>query len=206
MDYGLDGFHIFMLASYHQRDCTLNLNQLDFTTCDLAPLDEPISAAEVKKAILEMHPEKAPGLDGFTGLFFRHCWDVISSDFMAAVRKLETANLQALHLLNSAYLSLLPKVPDAVTPKDFRPISLLHSFSKIIAKVMALRLQPFMKELISPCQNAFIKGRVIHDNFVYVQGLAKAIRQKKIPAILMKLDISKAFDSVSWEFLIQLRF
>ena len=81
-----------LLGSYHQRDSTLNLSQLNFTTCDLSLLDEPISNAEVKKAILEMHPEKAPGPDGFTGLFYRHCWDIICSDFMAAVRKLESAN------------------------------------------------------------------------------------------------------------------
>ena len=193
-----------LLGSYHPRECTLNIASLDFSTCNLEVLDDPISVEEVKKAIFEMHPEKAPGPDGFTGLFYRHCWAAICTDFMAAVRKLETANSQGLYLLNSAYLSLVPKVPDASSPKDFRPISLLHSFSKIIAKVLALRMQPLMKELISPCQNAFIKGRVIHDNFIYVQGLAKALRQKKIPAVLMKLDISKAFDSVSWEFLIQL--
>ena len=49
---------------------------------------------------------------------------------------------------------------------DFRPISLIHSFAKIIAKVMAMRLAPHMNRLISKSQSAFIKKRSIHDNFM----------------------------------------
>jgi hypothetical protein len=58
-----------------------------------------------------------------------------------------------------------------------------------------------MNELISPCQNAFIRKRSIHDNFVYVQSQAKFLCQTKSPAVMIKLDIEKAFDTVSWEFL-----
>ena len=69
---------------------------------------------------------------------------------------------------------------------------------------MATRLHPLMKDLIAPCQNAFIKGRSIHDIFMYVQGVIHALKHKKTPALMLKLDISKAFDSVSWEFLLKL--
>ena len=99
---------------------------------------------------------------------------------------------------------LLPKHAGANSPQDFRPISLIHTFAKVAANVLALRLQPKLDTLISQCQNAFLKGRVIHDNFMYVQSLARALRQKKIPALLLKLDISKAFDSISCEFLLKL--
>jgi hypothetical protein len=43
---------------------------------------------------------------------------------------------------------------------------------------------------------------VIHDNFVLVRAQTKLLRQKKTPALLLKLDIKKAFDSISWEFLL----
>ena len=61
-----------------------------------------------------------------------------------------------------------------------------------------------MQSLVSQCQNAFIKGRATHDNFMYVQSLTKCLRQKKFPSLLLKIDISKAFDTVAWEFLLQL--
>jgi hypothetical protein len=43
--------------------------------------------------------------------------------------------------------------------KDFWPISLIHSFSKVLTKVLALRLAPHMNNLVSPNQSAFIRGR-----------------------------------------------
>jgi retron-type reverse transcriptase len=131
-------------------------------------------------------------------------WHIIKDDVMKAIKLLENAGTQGLHLLNNALMVLLPKSSEAVSPGDFRPISLVHSFGKLFTKILAKRLQPQMSDLVAPCQNAFIRGRSIHDNFVYVQGVVHSLRKKKIPSLMMKLDISKAFDSVSWEFLLKL--
>jgi hypothetical protein len=57
---------------------------------------------------------------------------------------------------------------------DFRPISLIHAFTKILTKALALRLATHMRSLISPCQSAFIKGKNIHDNYLYVHNIARA--------------------------------
>jgi hypothetical protein len=72
------------------------------------------------------------------------------------------------HWLNSANIALLPKKEGAEDVVDFRPISLIHAIAKIIVKVLALRLGPYMNELVSNAQGAFIKKRSIHDNFLYV--------------------------------------
>jgi len=63
---------------------------------------------------------------------------------------------------------------------------------------------PFSKKtrLVSPNQSAFVKGRCIHDNFVLVQQTAKVLHNLKGPRIRLKLDISKAFDLLSWAFLL----
>jgi mannosylglycoprotein endo-beta-mannosidase len=92
----------------------------------------------------------------------------------------------------------------ALEPKDFRPISLIHSFAKILTKVLANRLAMYIDRLISTSQSAFIKRRCIQENFMYVRGLARHYHRTKTPACLIKLDITKAFDSVSWEYLIEL--
>ena len=107
-------------------------------------------------------------------------------------------------LLNSAFITLQPKKEGADQPKDFRPISLVHSFAKLITKLLANRLAGHLQQMVSPNQNAFIKGRFIQDNFMLVQQTARFLHQQKQPRILLKLDISKAFDSVSWPFLIEI--
>jgi hypothetical protein len=85
--------------------------------------------------------------------------------------------------------------------KDFSLISLVHSFANLIIKLMANRLAGRLNEMVSPIKSAFIKGHFIQDNFVLVQQTAKFLQQQNQPRILLKLDISKAFDSVSWPFL-----
>jgi hypothetical protein len=81
--------------------------------------------------------------------------------------------------------------------KDFRPISLVHSFAKLVAKLLATRLALRMPKLVSAKQSAFIRGRCIHDNFVLVRQSVVALHRKKITALLLKLDMAKAFDSIS---------
>lgn len=100
---------------------------------------------------------------------------MIRVDFMAAVGRLMQGDVNKLHLLNSAYITLLPKTAEAVEVKDYRPISLIHSFARIITKAMANRLANKLSTLISPCQSAFVKGRCIHDNFILVQQTTRAL-------------------------------
>jgi hypothetical protein len=99
---------------------------------------------------------------------------------------------------------LLPKKDGAEDIGDFHPISLIHAIAKIIAKVLALRLSPMMPTLISNAQSAFIRNRSIHDNFLFVRNFARKLHQNKTPALLFKLDIKKAFDSVRWDYLLEL--
>lgn len=51
-------------------------------------------------------------------------------------------------------------------------------------------------------QNTFIRGHTIHDNFKYVQRPVVLFRKKKKPKMLLKLDISKAVDTLAWQFLL----
>jgi hypothetical protein len=118
-----------------------------------------------------MPQDKAPGPDGFTGHFFKKCWPLIHPDIMAAIHSLYNLRCKDLDLLNKANIILIPRKDGALSIGDFRPISLIHGVAKIVTKVLALRLTPFLSELISPCQSAFIKKRSIHDNFLYVRNL-----------------------------------
>lgn len=97
----------------------------------------------------------------------------------------------------------MPKKEEALSPIEFRPISLGHSFAKLVTKVLENRLAPMLKELVAANQSAFVQGRCIHDNYMLVQQTIKLLHKRKIPSIFLKLNISKAFDSVSWSFLLE---
>jgi hypothetical protein len=60
---------------------------------------------------------------------------------------------------------LLKKKEDSEEIKDYRPISLIHSFSKLVAKCLVNRLAKRLDALVHPNQSAFIHGQCIHDNF-----------------------------------------
>ena len=109
---------------------------------------------------MAMPSEKALGPDGFFGLFYKLGWPTIKGDLLNAIAKFHSGNAQNFHKLNSANLTLLPKKDEPEAIKDFRPISLIHSFSKIITKLLSLRLSPVIGKLVSPVQSAFISSVV----------------------------------------------
>jgi hypothetical protein len=80
---------------------------------------------------------------------------------------------------------------------NYRPMSLSHSFTKVISKLLANKLAPEFECLISVNQTTFIKNRCIHDNFMYVHEVIKDLHKRKISSLFIKLDISKAFDTVN---------
>lgn len=84
-------------------------------------------------------------------------------------------------------------MPNDIEVKDFCPISLIHSFAKIVTKLLVNRLAQRLHSLVSSSQSAFVKGRCIHGNFMLVQNTAKALHFQEAK-VLIKLDISKAFD------------
>lgn len=122
---------------------------------------------------------------------------------MLALAAIQQGRVARFRFLNTTYITLLPKKPDALLVKDFRPISLIHILAKLVTKIMA-RLAPLLPNLVPSNQSAFVRGRSIHDNFLFVQQMFKALHSKKEANSLLKLDISKAFDSVSWSLLIEI--
>lgn len=162
-------------------------------------MDSRFTEDEVLRAITHTPKNKAPGPDSYTRLFFKHYWEIIKHDLIAAINSLHASHCADLNLLNKANIILIPKKEGAEDIWDVRPISLIHAIAKIITKILAPCLAPFMNKLISPCQSAFIRGRSIHENFLYVRNLACHFHRNKTLALLMKLDISKAFDSVRWD-------
>jgi hypothetical protein len=150
-----------------------------------------------------MHPLKAPGPDGFSASFFQKHWATVGPGVREAV-------LHFLHTgifdssLNATYIALIPKVSPASKVTDFRPISLCNVLYKLIAKVLANRLKKVLPSVISRHQSAFIPGRLISDNVLVAYEALHTMKTRlkgKKGFMAIKLDMSKAYDRVEWEFL-----
>lgn len=113
---------------------------------------------EIWAVVRELPPDKAPGPDGFMGAFYQSAWPVIKADVLRAINAFFAADQRQFHCLNGALLTLIPKTQEAKGPKDYRPISLIHSFPKLASKLLANRLAAHLPDLISKNQSAFIRG------------------------------------------------
>jgi hypothetical protein len=103
--------------------------------------------------------------------------------------------------LNSTFLVLIPKKDHPSSFNDFRPISLCNLVYKLISKVISTRLKPVLERNLSPEQHGFLKGRRIHDAIGVAHECLHSISQKKQKALVMKIDLKKAFDSIDWNLL-----
>lgn len=157
---------------------------------------------EIIDAIRSMHSLKAPGPDGMSPIFYQHYWDIIKPEFIQAVQNFFSSG----HLLrqwNSTFITLIPKSKGACTFNEFRPISLTNVCYKVISKILANRLKPFLEKIISPNQTAFIEGRWINENGIIAQEVIHFMNKSKARKgwVAQKIDLSKAFDKVEWNFL-----
>jgi hypothetical protein len=103
--------------------------------------------------------------------------------------------------LLSYFVTLSPKVNSPFGLGDFRPISLLGSLYKLIAKVLASRLATVMDSLVAPNQSAFIKGRNLVDGVLVVNEVVDLAKKQRRECLIFKVDFEKAYDSVDWGFL-----
>ena len=112
--------------------------------------------------------------------------------------------IQVLRSLNASFLTLIPKKCNAVSIKDFRPISLVGSVYKLLSKVLANRLRAVLDNLISKSQNSFVGRRQILDSVLIANECLDSRLKSSLPDVVCKLDIEKAYDHVIWEALLYL--
>lgn len=101
--------------------------------------------------------------------------------------------------LNTTLLALIPKKLNASWVSDYRPISLVSSMYKNVAKILAIRLKKCLSGLVSNTQSTFIKGRHILDGVLVANELVESRHKAQTPGILFKADFGKAYDHVNWE-------
>jgi hypothetical protein len=166
-------------------------------------LDAPFVVEEVKNALFEMYPTKAPGPDEFPAHFFQWNWELCGAEVTKAVLRILSGE-ESPEVINKTFIVMIPKVASPKELGQFCPISLCNVLYKIASKVAANRLKKVLPEVISEEQSAFVLGRLITDNIITAYEclhFMKRNRSKKYRCCALKLDMRKAYDRVEWSYL-----
>ncbi|KAJ9709585.1 hypothetical protein PVL29_001188 [Vitis rotundifolia] len=143
-------------------------------------LESPFTEEEIYKAIFHMDRDRAQQLRVFDEF---HRSGIINQS------------------TNASFIVLLPKKSMAKKISDYRPISLITSLYKIIAKVLAGRLRGILHETIHSTQGAFVQGRQILDAVLIANEIVDEKKQSGEEGVVFKIDFEKTYNHVSWDFL-----
>ncbi|KAI5351228.1 hypothetical protein L3X38_004119 [Prunus dulcis] len=175
--------------------------QLERSEC--TRLNGEVSDVEIHSSLFAIGGLKTPGPDGFPALFFyQNYWDLCSKDILSLVKDCFGKASLPEHL-NDTLIALVPKVERPLNMAQLRPISLCNTLYKVISKILVSRLRPIMTKIVSPTQVSFVPGRHIVDNIVIAQEMLHKFKVAKGQKgfIAWKIDLSKAYDRLSWSFI-----
>ena len=162
--------------------------------------DEAINEKECETVLRYMKDNKSPGIDGIPVEFYKTFWSYISH-FLIEVYNESLHEGELSYSQRTAVISLIFKKGDRMLLKNYRPISLSTADYKILAFVLASRLQKVLDKLISTSQGGYIKKRFIGSNIRLIEDLIDYADKLNENSMIFFLDFEKAFDSVEWNFI-----
>lgn len=104
--------------------------------------------------MFQIHPDKAPGPDGFNAAFYQRNWMRVGEEVTVAIQSFFTSG-RLIKEINHTFVTLVPKTTCATSLADYRPISCCNVLYKCLSKVLCNRLKQVVGELISGNQCAF---------------------------------------------------
>lgn len=171
--------------------------------CIAESLEASFTEEEVWAAVKSCDGNKALGPDGFNLMCFQKCWKVFKADVLQFFNDFYE-NGKLVRGVNSSFITLIPKIDGPATILDYRPISLIGSLYKILAKVLTNRLRKVMPRVIGEAQSAFLEGRNILDGVLIANEVVDWWKKSGQMGLILKLDFEKTYDSVNWDCLLDM--
>ena len=160
--------------------------------------EQEITIDELFDGVMTLKSNKCPGGDGLPNEFYRVFFKELSLPLLQMakhsyeLRKFPKSTRRGI-------ISLLPKKnKDSRFVKNMRPLTLLNSDNKIIAKVLHNHLRTFLPEIIHCNQTGFLRKRNITSNIHKSLDLIEFTKSSNIPAVILMVDMQKCFDMVDY--------
>ncbi|KAL4334108.1 hypothetical protein GQ457_07G014090 [Hibiscus cannabinus] len=163
-------------------------------------LEAPFTEGEIWGAIQSADGNKAPGPDGFNLDFYKKMWPLLKDKVLKFFREFYKGRIKD-KSFNHSFITLIPKVTNPKCIDDYRPISLVSSLYKILARVLSRRLSGCLNLVIGDTQFAFVPRKQIVDCSLLANELIDDFKKRKQAAIMFKADFRKAYDTMNWSFL-----
>jgi hypothetical protein len=162
-----------------------------------------VTEQELDQALKTTKNNKSPGTDGLPAEFYQAFWPDIKDVLLEALNSAYlTQNLSITQ--RQSMITLLPKKEkDPLYLKNWRPISLLNTDYKLLAKCIAMRIKNYIGKLIHKDQTGFIKGRYIGENIFRLMNIIDYVDEEDIESLFISVDFEKAFDFLEWHFVQQ---
>ncbi len=177
-------------------DLSCKLSEDDKNYCD-----KELSEIEITNAVSKLKKNKSPGLDGITPEFYQKFWNKLKPYFIDMIHE-SFIHGELPDTLRKSVIALIYKKNDKELLKNYRPISLSNYDYKILAFVLASRMQKVIHKLVHKDQTGYIKGRYIGCNARLIKDIFEYSDDFNIDGALVCLDYEKAFDSLNWNFML----
>uniref|UniRef100_A0A803KF69 Reverse transcriptase domain-containing protein n=1 Tax=Xenopus tropicalis TaxID=8364 RepID=A0A803KF69_XENTR len=164
-------------------------------------LNAPITLEEITTAIQSLPSNKTPGLDGLPPDWYKALNDLVTPQLLTTLQSAwDSQSLPP--SFAEALIVVIPKAGrDPTLCSSYRPISLINTDAKILAKVLATRLTRAVQDLIHPDQSGFMPGRATDFNLRRLFTNLQITHTNSGARAVASLDSEKAFDSIEWEYL-----
>jgi len=163
-------------------------------------LGREVTLKEIEDILKDCVNFKSPFPDGWTIEFFLSFWDILGPDVLGMMEESHCKG-HIYGALNSTFIALIPKKAKPISFDDYRPISLCNVIYKIISKTIVERLNYYLSKVITNEQFGFLSNRHILDVVGITQEGIHSIKENKLSAIMLKMDLIKAYDYIDWVFL-----
>lgn len=178
-----------------------NLEIPTITQEEREELESPITLVELQQAVTSMANQKSPGPDGLPTEAYTYYGEILLPELLKALGGVPREGRLPISMLEATIVLVQKEGKDPLDVAAYRPISLLCSDAKILAKVLATRLNRLISKLIHPDQAGFIANRStsmnIRRTFLNIQTPTENVGSR----VVLSLDVTKAFDSVEWGYI-----
>jgi len=177
-------------ALYTYKPGVENLPFKNLSNAKSSGFIKPFSAIEVKEAVWGCDSFKSPGPDGVNFGFIKEFWEELKDDVMRFISEFHR-NGKFMKGINNTFIALIPKIDSPQRLNDFRPISLVGSLYKVLAKVLANILKVVMGTVIADSQTAFVKNKQILNGILIANEVVDEARKVNKELMLQKLTSKK---------------